>query len=225
MLASMPGNAAASASPKTASFASLLAGFAAPPRPDPDWKDDGLEDDIATISYEQALRTHARIHPVSAPPSAFEQVVAESSLTRSSPRSRTSGRKLPSPERIAEWVSKSHVRQAAPQAAPLSRRKSASVTVRLSAEERVQLQQRAAAAGLTASAYLRSCLFEAETLRAQVKEALEQFRTGGSPGEADQANRAEGASQSPVQSTAQAAQSGRWWLPSRWLGGRHARTA
>jgi len=33
-------------------------------------------------------------------------------------------------------------------------------------------------AGLTVSAYLRSCTFEAEALRAQVKEALAELRTG-----------------------------------------------
>jgi hypothetical protein len=51
-----------------------------------------------------------------------------------------------------------------------------SVTVRLSEAENVQLRQRAAEAGLTVSAYLRSCVLEAETLRAQVKEALAQLR-------------------------------------------------
>lgn len=222
MLGCMPGNAAVSAPQKTASFASLLAGFAAPQRFDADWKDDGLEDDIATISYEQALRTHARIHPVSAlPVVSTSPVESGSSEPCSSPSSKPSGRKPPVSERTAEWTPVSAVAQAAPR----SQRKSASVTVRLSAEESEQLQQRAAAAGLTASAYLRSCLFEAEALRAQVKEALEQFRAGATPGEAGKANFAKGASQSPVQSAAPAAQTGRWWLPSRWLGGTHARTA
>ncbi len=54
-------------------------------------------------------------------------------------------------------------------------RKSASVTLRMTQEECVQLQQRATAAGLTMSAYVRSCVFEAEALRAQVKQALAQF--------------------------------------------------
>ncbi len=47
--------------------------------------------------------------------------------------------------------------------------------MRMTEEECVQLHHRAAEAGLTVSAYLRSCAFEVETLRAQVKEALAQL--------------------------------------------------
>lgn len=56
-----------------------------------------------------------------------------------------------------------------------ARRKTASVTIRMTQAECDQLQRRASAAGMTVSAYLRSCTFEAEALRAQVKEALAQF--------------------------------------------------
>jgi hypothetical protein len=49
-------------------------------------------------------------------------------------------------------------------------RKSASITIRLSKPECAQIHQRAASAGLTVLAYLRSCVLEAESLRAQVKE-------------------------------------------------------
>jgi hypothetical protein len=52
----------------------------------------------------------------------------------------------------------------------------ASVTLRLSRAECMQLKQRATEAGLTVSAYIRSCTFEAETLRAQVKQAVQQLR-------------------------------------------------
>jgi predicted lysophospholipase L1 biosynthesis ABC-type transport system permease subunit len=62
--------------------------------------------------------------------------------------------------------------------------KSASITIRMSHEECAQLRTRAADAGLTVSAYLRSCTFEAESLRAQVKDALSQLRAGESSGEA-----------------------------------------
>jgi predicted DNA binding CopG/RHH family protein len=55
-------------------------------------------------------------------------------------------------------------------------RKSSSIHIRLSAAESAQLKQRAAEAGLTVSAYLRSCVLEAESLRAQVKQALAQLR-------------------------------------------------
>ena len=54
--------------------------------------------------------------------------------------------------------------------------KSASITIRLSREECEQLRKRAAEAGLTVSAYMRSCTFEAESLRALVKETLAQLR-------------------------------------------------
>jgi hypothetical protein len=46
----------------------------------------------------------------------------------------------------------------------------------MSEAEYTQLQERAAEAGITVSAYLRSCTFEAESLRAQVKETLALLR-------------------------------------------------
>jgi hypothetical protein len=54
--------------------------------------------------------------------------------------------------------------------------KRASVTIRLTEPECAQMRRRAAEAGLTVSAYLRSCAFEVETLRTQVKETLAQLR-------------------------------------------------
>jgi hypothetical protein len=55
-------------------------------------------------------------------------------------------------------------------------RRAASVTIRLSIAECARLRQRAAEAGLTVSAYLRSCVLEADALRAQVKQALAEMR-------------------------------------------------
>jgi len=55
--------------------------------------------------------------------------------------------------------------------------KEASITIRMSKAECAQLRKRAAEAGLTVSAYMRSCTFEAESLRAMVKEALAQLRS------------------------------------------------
>jgi hypothetical protein len=55
-------------------------------------------------------------------------------------------------------------------------RKCASVTVRLTAEENDRLRHRAAEARLTVSAYLRSCAFEVESLRAEVKQTLSTLR-------------------------------------------------
>jgi hypothetical protein len=60
--------------------------------------------------------------------------------------------------------------------------KCASVTIRLSNAECAQLRKRAAEAGLTVSAYLRSCTFEAESLRALVKDTLAQLRSDPSNG-------------------------------------------
>jgi hypothetical protein len=51
-----------------------------------------------------------------------------------------------------------------------------SVSVRLSAGESEQLRQRAIESGLSVSAYMRSCVLEADHLRFQVKQALAQMR-------------------------------------------------
>lgn len=174
----------ASASPKAVSFASLLAGFASPAkRPSvksvEDAQDlDGLADDVATISYEQALRSHSRTRTAEA-----------TGLTGSAGRASVDGdlppRKPPQSVRIAEWVPESDAHpyqmseageQPASGVAARDNRKGASVTIRLTQAERAQLHQRATEAGLTISSYLRSCVLEAETLRAQVKEALAQLR-------------------------------------------------
>lgn len=66
--------------------------------------------------------------------------------------------------------------QQVPHLAKDQKRKTASITIRLTDAEETQLHERARAAQLSVSAYLRSCIFEAESLRAQVKEALGQIR-------------------------------------------------
>jgi hypothetical protein len=126
-----------SAASTASSFVGLLSSLTSPPqKAHKPWDDSALADDVATISYERALQTHARTKPSS---------VAASRSTRSrnakdSPRA-------------------------------------AIVTLRLSHAESAQLHERAAEAGLTISAYLRSCVFEVEALRTQVREALTQFRS------------------------------------------------
>lgn len=88
-------------------------------------------------------------------------------------------RKPPASVPITEWLPQTQVLPSAvPTRSPSleAHRKSASITIRLSQSECTQLHERAAAAELTVSAYLRSCVFEAESLRAQVKEALAQLR-------------------------------------------------
>ncbi len=83
---------------------------------------------------------------------------------------------------------------ASPQPAASGKRlKNASITIRLSESECALVRQRAAEAGLTISAYLRSCALEAESLRAQVKETLAQLRSTPTPahdrGRGEQAHR------------------------------------
>ncbi len=120
---------------------------------EPAWNDDGLADDVATISYERALRKQARPRVGGCEAEAGAQRAAFVDMPRGA-----SGGAVASDK---------------PQ-------KSASITIRLSEPECAQVRQRAAEAGLTVSAYLRSCTLEAESLRAQVKETLAQLRSSSS---------------------------------------------
>jgi predicted DNA binding CopG/RHH family protein len=150
------------------SFASLLAALTAPPKKaDSAWNEDGLEDDVATLSYERALRTHARYRAESP---------SDQSLTQPS-----NARSIDSYEVDASPAASSIARSESwsatnPDAAYDRNLKSASITIRMSTSECDQLRKRAAEAGLTVSAYLRSCTFEAESLRALVKDTLAQLQ-------------------------------------------------
>ena len=138
------------ASPKSAgSFAAFLASFtgAVEKRSD-DWDLSELADDVATISYEQALLAH-RGTQVSESAAKRLQESPVASIENAATDSTTPGRK---------------------------NRKTTSITIRLTEAEQAQLHQRAVDANLSVSAYIRSCIFEAESLRAQVKEALSQIR-------------------------------------------------
>ena len=153
--------------PDPTSFAGLLASLAtAKPQKTTDWLDDsagnldGFEDDVATLSYERALKTHARYKPDTSEPSGI--AIAENLTSWSAP---ASGINISSPAGPAGHNTD-----------PDQNRKCASVTVRMSKAEAMQLQQRAAEAGMTVSAYLRSCTFEVEALRTQVKQALIALR-------------------------------------------------
>lgn len=156
--------AAPAQTPRT--FAGLLEEYAAPAK-FPPARDlaplgiDGLEDDVATLTYEHALKAHARYRPDPDPV----------------PLRKVSS---PLPEQIPLIPPESTQAAAQQSQADPAPRKSASVTVRLTAEEATRLRARAAEAGLTISAYLRSCAFEVESLRAQVKEAVARM------GEAEQ---------------------------------------
>lgn len=128
-----------------ASFAGLLASVAAPQEREAPWNDDQLADDIASISYEQALRAHSRVRPRPADAEPFLQPGEHQ--TKSDPSAADK---------------------------PL---KTSSITIRLSETECAQLRRRAAEAGMTVSAYLRSCTLEVESLRAQVKHTLAELRS------------------------------------------------
>ncbi len=135
--------------PSFAGFLASLANPAQPASPDrPEWNDELLADDVATFSYEQALKTHGRYQVPSSdqgPPAPGSESVP------SRPDRGTSA----SPDRSL---------------------KRASITIRLSEPECAQIHRRAAEAGLTVSAYLRSCTLEVESLRTQVKQTLAQLR-------------------------------------------------
>jgi hypothetical protein len=154
MLLSMQQLASTARPSQGGSFADLLAGLALPAKKLPQRDLDGLEDDVATLSYEQALRNRS----VSSPSP------AEMPLLHPIARSR---------------ATETPAIGSQPRA-----RRSSSVTVRFSQSEAEQLHTRAAEAGLTVSAYLRSCAFEIESLRAEVKSTLAQLRSATQPPEA-----------------------------------------
>jgi hypothetical protein len=170
MLHGMQTTAQTQPSPSATSFAGLLAALAAPPKPKPEdealpWNTAELGEDISKLSYERALRAHARYKPSSQlgdlpqpEKTAVEEAMAAASLN-------TEPTEKPAEPAIA-----------APPAMLDRDLRRASVTIRLSQTECDQLHHRAAEAGLTVSAYLRSCTFEADLLRAQVKEAVAQMR-------------------------------------------------
>jgi hypothetical protein len=178
------------------SFAGLLAALTAPASAAQDrapfGDDDGLEDDVATLSYERALRTHARYRPSDTIPSD----ASDYSLTNA-PTQRPIGVRQAISPAVNPVQEPATLAPVAPAGSATSSEagqvhssefdrnlKSASITIRMSHEECAQLRKRAADAGLTVSAYLRSCTFEAESLRAQVKDALAQLRAGESTGKA-----------------------------------------
>jgi hypothetical protein len=174
------------ASPNSSSFAGLLASLTAPAQKRAAvWSEEDLADDFATISYESALRAHARprIHDPAEqtlePTSTPAAHVGDASEGRASPAAVTAF-----PPQVLSSLTDADCDGGQDQSATLGRNlKCSSITIRLSKTECAQLRRRAKEAGLTVSAYLRSCTFEAETLRAQVKETLAELRLASSKGE------------------------------------------
>jgi hypothetical protein len=167
-------------SPTSSSFAGLLAALAAPaPKVPSAWNDDDLEDDVATLSYESALRAHARYRTGNASdrsltqpsdPGSIDILEAFSADALPAAAAATPPAAAPSSAQAEPWATHG------PATALERNLKSASITIRMSKAECAQLHKRAAEAGLTLSAYLRSCTLEAETLRTLVKDALAQLR-------------------------------------------------
>jgi len=152
-------------------FARLLAALAAAKPTDlPAWNDPELPQDVATLSYESALRRHARYKSGDAEDISNARLESRRSSTDAHNVENSRLRKNESTRRAAAAV-------------PMSERdrKCVSVTIRMSQAECEQLRERAAEAGLTISAYVRSCTFEAEALRTQVKQALAELRTAHAP--------------------------------------------
>jgi hypothetical protein len=183
---------ASTSSPNAPSFAGLLAALATPAPelhpygkdlpPEPQgkksalaWNEDGLEDDVITLSYEHALRANERYHPAEATdgsltqaadpvPEHIEQATPAVAAATPQPSVRPTANAAPKADRRCNTALKRDL-------------KNASITIRMSRTECAQLHRRAAEAGLTVSAYLRSCAFETESLRAMVKDTMAQLRS------------------------------------------------
>jgi predicted DNA binding CopG/RHH family protein len=153
-------------------------------KPAPPWNDDDLAEDVATLSYESALKAHARYRPsqfsdrsltqpVDPEPFCYEEASSYAAAAAPQPAAQNL-KTIPAMEPRATSDQDSRLYRAAPIERNL---KDASITIRMSKVECVQLHCRAAEAGLTVSAYLRSCTFEAESLRTMVKDTLAQLRS------------------------------------------------
>lgn len=177
----------AATSTPSPTFAGMLASLAAPGQKRPPARDlDGLEDDVATISYERALRAHARYRTPEPDDRSLTSLPASPGndpslrIFEAAPdveeRAAAPVVEMPMPLPVPAFVASDAA--SAQQVQPVADRnlKSSSVTIRLSKAECQQLHKRAAEAGLTVSAYLRSCTFEAESLRAMVKDALAKMQ-------------------------------------------------
>jgi predicted DNA binding CopG/RHH family protein len=166
-------------SPTISDFAGLLATLASPPHDAaedaPPWNSSDLSEDVATLSYERALRAHARYRPLGRNP--------DRNLDRDDglpvpPLTPPLGPSIGADTNAAIDRIAAAAEALQPAVAPDRNLRSANVTIRLSKAECTRLHRRAAEAGLTVSAYVRSCALEADALRAQVKQALAELKAG-----------------------------------------------
>ena len=196
--------APAAPSPNSPTFAGLLAALtsrpSSPVNRTPAWDDSDLADDVATLSYERALRTHGRYRTPDlselsfAPPvEAVQHTTLEMDLAPARIEAEPATAKFaadataeaePAPDTYAFAAAAEETLTAEDR-----NLKSASVTIRLSKAECKQLRKRAAEAGVTVSSYLRSCTFEAEALRAMVKDTLAELRSVPAKGDSADADR------------------------------------
>jgi hypothetical protein len=181
MLQAMQQPATASPSPGSPSFAGLLAALASPAQKrEQPWNDEDLADDVATLSYEHAVRTHTRHRAPEFSDRSLTQPGNTGNLRifEALPDDQESAVSIPTRQSAAPLRAQVEPEASHENSAAHDRNlKSASITIRLSKTECDQLRKRAAEAGLTISAYLRSCTFEAESLRAMVKDTLAQLRS------------------------------------------------
>jgi hypothetical protein len=143
-----------------------------------------LADDVATLSYESALKAHARYRPTDqsltqpADSGPFSYEEASPAASAAAPQPVALPTASPGPIANQEPTATPDQEPSFHRAAHFERNlKNASITIRMSKAECAQLHRRAADAGMTVSAYLRSCTFEAESLRTMVKDTLAQLRS------------------------------------------------
>jgi hypothetical protein len=169
----------------SSNFAGVLAAFVTPGKKRPPARDlEGLEDDVVELSYERALRAHSRFRARDFGDRSLTQVSHQLPLRIMEvfPADvEPAAEPAPKPAAVLTIMEAQPEPACEPPAAPARKPKSARITMSLSIAEHEQLRARATEAGLTLSAYLRSCTIEAESLRALVKDTLAQLRHESAP--------------------------------------------
>lgn len=178
-----------------ADFAAMLTKIRLPERDARSWlaadNDFAANEEIIPLSYEQALKKHARRHSATPTTDRIDRVASLLAENLAERREQTLAESMNSLTGMPadyssateiDWNIQDLQQEAQPlqtaASAPLGvpETKAVSVTLRMNRQEASQVRQRAADAGLTVSAYIRSCVCEAEVLRAQVKSALQEMR-------------------------------------------------
>ena len=155
-------------SPQSDSFATFLARLAELP----DWNSDAPvepsgthvyddlaetgEEDLASLSYEHALRTSTRKRP-----HARANRIENSQYANPSPK--TALAVQPSPKALETRPFE------------IAEPRQARTTIRFTAGENKLLRRRASENGIAISAYVRSCVLEVESLRAQVERLMTEM--------------------------------------------------